>query len=148
MILSVGCGGNKKYPHSSLGDVNIDLEFPVVEIRNFIRSDAHFLPFRRKIFSEVRAIHVAEHLDDPLFFLREAARVCNGKILIVVPHFLSWSAYADSTHKWVFVGGRFCKIAWFMRFLAKLLPIRIRRIREKFFKYVLKRKESVVIEFD
>jgi len=35
-----------------------------------------------------------------------------------------------------------------MRIVAKLLSIRIRRIREKFFKYVLKRKESVVIELD
>jgi len=71
LILSVGCGGNKRYPHCSLGDVNIDLEFPIVEIRNFIRADAHFLPFRRKIFSEVKAIHVAEHLDNPLEKLQE-----------------------------------------------------------------------------
>jgi ubiquinone/menaquinone biosynthesis C-methylase UbiE len=46
--------------------------------------DAHHLPFRDGVFSQVHALSVIEHLRNPEKFLREASRVLSGKGFLVV----------------------------------------------------------------
>ena len=90
-ILDVGCGQKPK------GDVNIDLfvgksahsQVDVINpklIRNFIKADAHHLPFKDDCFSIVYASHLLEHLCNPLKALNEFNRVSNKFVLLKVPH--------------------------------------------------------------
>ena len=102
--LNVGCGA------TTIGDVNIDL-FPnrreqcvtpwnPKNIENFVLADAENLPFQTNIFKKIYAIHILEHLNNPLKALREWKRV--GKVITIkVPsaydidqtrsHFYTWN---------------------------------------------------------
>ena len=79
MKLNIGCGNNFD------GDLRIDVK-PTKAI-NMI-ADAHFLPFRESVFSDVMCTEVIEHLDSPLQALSEMKYVMNndGIILITVPN--------------------------------------------------------------
>lgn len=91
--LDVGCGNNPA------GDVNCDLfigKTPHIEDRdniidpktipNFIRCDAHHLPFKDSCFEEVFSSHILEHVDDATKVMLEMVRVTNNKILFKIPH--------------------------------------------------------------
>jgi len=145
LILSVGCGGNVKYLNVTIGDVNIDLEIPVRKIDNFVRADACLLPFRDRSFDKLLAIHILEHLEDPRTFLREGLRVCRGKIRIVAPNYLTWSAYHDKTHRWVFVKGKILRITPSLKFIASI-TVRFRHFRLFLQRYFQKKLEDIVIE--
>lgn len=83
MILDVGCGASPK------GDVNVDLHFKYPcqngKIRMDICADAHYLPFRNRVFSKVIAFEVLEHLKNPYGALLEFKRVAKHEILLTVP---------------------------------------------------------------
>lgn len=89
LILDVGCGSN---PH---GDVNIDAhpnnknqcweEWNPKNVKNFILTDAHKLPFRKEVFSKVLCIHTLEHLQNPLAALNEMKYIVNGTLDLRVP---------------------------------------------------------------
>ncbi len=143
--LSVGCGGNSKYRNWTRGDVNLDLNLPVVKMGNFVRADAHRLPFREKAFDTLSVSHLVEHLEDPRAFLKECLRVCDGKIKIVVPNYLEWAAYQDRTHKWVFIEGRIVRISGFIR-LAASLSIHFRHFRRLLQTFLRKSSSNVSIE--
>lgn len=73
MILDVGCGKHKR------GDVGIDYS------RNSeadVIADAHYLPFKDRVFNKVISAVVFEHSPNPLNFLEEQYRVLKkeGKI--------------------------------------------------------------------
>ena len=90
-VLDVGCGNNPR------GDVNVDLyiegikgqrKTPIFfgETPRFVRADLNkCLPFKENTFKTVLAIHVLEHLENPLFSLREFKRVATEKVIIFVP---------------------------------------------------------------
>lgn len=92
--LDVGCGDHPR------GDVNVDrylCENPEVEqykirhvdvkaIPNFVRADAHHLPFRDHAFSRVYCFDVIEHVLDPHRLMKELIRVCHGEVEIRAPH--------------------------------------------------------------
>lgn len=94
LTLDVGCG------HKAHGDVNIDL-YPVdmptqradgwkLELKknkNFIRADAHFLPFKNEVFKTVYAEHLLEHCKHPFTVVEEFERVSKEKVIIKVPRF-------------------------------------------------------------
>lgn len=97
LTLDVGCGASPK------GDVNGDLftghtrhnnmiTINPKKIKNFIKIDAQFLPFKDKVFKQAFSFHCLEHLEQPLFALTELGRVTNGKITIRVPcwHFYGY----------------------------------------------------------
>jgi SAM-dependent methyltransferase len=111
-VLDIGCGCRPK------GDVNCDLfigRTPHTEqswtinptvIPNFVRCDAHFLPFRDNSFLEVYSHHLLEHVDDPTKVLLEMFRVAKRKVRFEVPHRFQrtlWLKYKQcSAHKRVF----------------------------------------------
>jgi ubiquinone/menaquinone biosynthesis C-methylase UbiE len=84
--------------------VYVDLTMPSIKTYYFVVADAQLLPFRNKIFKDVYASHLIEHLPKPEKFLREARRVSTGKIHIWCPNIFSWGAtkWNDPTHKHIF----------------------------------------------
>jgi SAM-dependent methyltransferase len=95
-ILDVGCGVNK-YPGAigidriagTAADVLCDLD--------------HFpYPFADRTFSEVRAVHVIEHVSDVIRTMEEFHRllVPGGTVYIATPHYTDFSSFCDPTHRW------------------------------------------------
>jgi len=113
-----GSGGYKFNPYikPSLGVVYVDINPPNSDIGDalWIVADAHHLPFRDGVADRVYAIHVIEHLEEPMLFLRECYRVLKkgGMVMIVTPNFMSVNALADPDHKHVF---NFFKLRKMMR---------------------------------
>ena len=95
MILDVGCGNNPK------GDVNIDINMKKGVI-NFIRADAHHLPFKDNCFNRVFCYHCLEHLHNPLAVLREISRVKqnNGYVEIYTPSIYEVSCGCEHIYGW------------------------------------------------
>ncbi|MDH5439029.1 MAG: class I SAM-dependent methyltransferase [Candidatus Bathyarchaeota archaeon] len=98
MKVDVGCGA---YP---TGNVNVDLfrgdtphaGNPITPkvIPNFVRADAHHLPFRDAAFTEANCSHIIEHEGvDPDKVLTEILRVTEGVITLVVPHRINRSGW-------------------------------------------------------
>lgn len=99
MILDVGCG------RRPLGTVNCDLFVKGSKDHrcrplqpqitpNFVKCDAHCLPFRTRSFNIVISRHVLEHLDNPLVALEEWARVAENCVKVAVP-----SLYSEATQE-------------------------------------------------
>jgi len=93
MKLDVGCGDRPR------GDVNTDLfigwtphldrEDGIINpkvIPNFVRCDAHYLPFIEKVFDDSICSHVLEHIEDPMEAVKELVRVTKNLVTIIVPH--------------------------------------------------------------
>jgi len=110
LALDVGCGGSLRYPAKPRGTVNCDLELPKVKIPNFIRCDAHHLPFRDKCFTKITAFQVLEHCRDPVQVAKEMMRICIGKIVVTVPNVLSINQHSDETHVQAFTPPIFRKL--------------------------------------
>ena len=100
-VLDVGCGDSPQ------GMVNCDLNIGHTleggdqkkgitiipkEIRNFVRCDCHFLPFRTKSFETVVCSHVIEHIASPSKLLVEIVRVASLKVVVRCPHRFSRGA--------------------------------------------------------
>ena len=92
MRLDIGCGDKPT------GNVNCDLYIgfsphlgnprkiinPKIT-QNFVRCDAHYLPFKSSSFHVVYSSHLLEHLKNPTKALFEMLRVSKEKVLIAVP---------------------------------------------------------------
>lgn len=87
LALNLGCGSERGHKFLNLkGMVNVDVAITELNKKILdVRCDAHFLPFRDKVFSVVLMEHVLEHVDYPLNVLREMHRVSN-KAIIRVPN--------------------------------------------------------------
>ena len=89
-ILDVGCGdrprGTVNLDFGDYGDLYQRNQLNPSKIKNFVRGDAHHLPFRDNIFVEVRCWHTLEHLTGPALALSEMVRVANGVVKVVVPY--------------------------------------------------------------
>ena len=92
LTLDVGCGDRPQ------GLVNVDLNNDSNElyfksrkinpklISNFVKADAHYLPFKRNVFTIVYCYHTLEHLVKPDLAIKELKRVSNDTVEIRVPH--------------------------------------------------------------
>lgn len=91
MILDIGCGDRPQ------GTVNVDVDLSSEElyfkqrhieprlIPNFVKADAHYLPFRDHCFQKVVCYHTLEHLNYPVNAVKEMMRVANGTVKVHVP---------------------------------------------------------------
>ena len=96
LILDVGCGLNK-FPGAIGLDVNPRGRADVIADLD------HFpYPFRDGTFAEVRAIHVIEHVAQPIAMLEEFHRLlgAGGRVVIATPHYTDFSSFCDPTHRW------------------------------------------------
>jgi len=102
-ILNVGCGA------FSYCDVNTDLfigkniHSPQIikpkKLKNFVKSDGQYLPFKDNCFDLVYSGHVIEHVNNPFLFLKELIRVSKNRVLIKCPHRLGDKFYQLITRK-------------------------------------------------
>jgi len=102
-IVDIGCGDAylwkrfNVYGHENVTLVDID-SYPHP---NFVRADAHNLPFEDKTFDIALLCEILEHVRDPVQVLKEAKRVTKEKILITVPDEDNWiSLYRPKTPIW------------------------------------------------
>jgi hypothetical protein len=86
------------------GDVNCDLD-PTT--KPTVCCDAHFLPFREKIFGIAYSASTIEHVRHPSHMLHEMERV-SSRVMVLAPHWLSRYAKAP-THLWSF------HVSWFTK---------------------------------
>lgn len=95
LVLHLGCG-NRRRPDS----VNVDAApGPAVDL--VLDIDAHPWPWADGEVDEVHALHLFEHLADPVGFMVDAWRVLRpgGLLHLEVPHWQSRNAYTDPTHR-------------------------------------------------
>ncbi len=122
MTLDVGCGDNPQ------GTVNCDINVGKVleggdqkqgifiepkKIKNFVKCDAHHLPFRSDCFREVDCFHLIEHVEHPLKLLKELIRVSSDCVTIKCPHRFSRGAKLP-------FHVRYLNLFWFERTLCRL----------------------------
>jgi len=96
--LEIGAGNRKRHGGVSL-DCNPSTSPDVVHDLNVFP-----YPFQDSVFDEVYADNVLEHLEDPPAVMTELHRITKptGTIHIWVPHFRSYWAAIDPTHKHTF----------------------------------------------
>lgn len=95
MILHLGCGQKPV-----AGRVNVDMvDMPGVDVVHDL--DVHPWPWSDGSAAEIHALHVFEHVVDPLGFMEQAHRVLRpgGWLHIEVPHWQSQNAFTDPTHR-------------------------------------------------
>ena len=98
LCLDVGCGENP-FPYA---DVVCDLRRSEKYEKTFVISDAHFLPFRSKIFDFVVCHHVLEHVKNPQLAFRELKRVAKHGYIQTPSSFAENVLYAaPKQHQWV-----------------------------------------------
>lgn len=101
-IVDIGCGDATLWKiHGLYGKENIVLvDIDLYDHPNFVRADAHNLPFKDKSFDIALLCEILEHVEDPVQVLREAKRVAS-RILITVPDEANWiSLYRPYTPIW------------------------------------------------
>ena len=94
--LDVGCGINK-----SPGAIGIDRN-PDSHADVLCDLDHIPYPFADNSFTELRAIHVIEHLSDVIRSMEEFHRLVRpgGHVRIETPHYTDFSSFCDPTHRW------------------------------------------------
>lgn len=86
----VDIGGNKGHTFPNWKNVIVvDIDDYSDKVKNFVRADAHKLPFKNKQFDTAVLAEILEHVDNPIQVLKEAKRVAN-KIIITVPNEYEW----------------------------------------------------------
>jgi len=90
--LNLDIGSGHLRSQTARGDVNIDVERPVIKPRNFVQADAHHLPFRSNLFEKTSFYEVIEHIENPTKALEEAFRVLklNGTVEMTTPNPWHW----------------------------------------------------------
>lgn len=90
--LNIGCSDGSL--HKQIYDENVyGIDIKVDRnIKNFVRGDAHEMPFKNRCFDVLIAGEVIEHLYDPERFLRECKRLLQkgGILIVTTPNRKSW----------------------------------------------------------
>ena len=96
--LNLGCGKRIRKGFVNLDCVNIK---GVDIVYNLEETDKKRLPFSDNQFDYILADNVMEHIENFLPLMKEIHRVAkrNSIIDIIVPHFRSFGAFSDPTHK-------------------------------------------------
>jgi SAM-dependent methyltransferase len=108
-VLNVGAGRDCRRISDNI--VDVDLRYQEDEYtkshgtvpKPHVIADAHYLPFKEKVFDTVMSLHLLEHLEDPVGGLMEMLRVTKGNGVVCgaipdgsgnAPH----SYWRDKTH--------------------------------------------------
>jgi ubiquinone/menaquinone biosynthesis C-methylase UbiE len=121
--LDIGCGNNKM-PGATYIDIDPDVHPDIVHDLNKFP-----YPIADNSFDEIYAKHIIEHLNDPVGFMKEMARVLKpgGTIFVETPHFSSRVAYSEPQHKLFF--------SYFMfNSLINKLPLEVMEQKMTFYK--------------
>jgi hypothetical protein len=105
--LNLGCGmsGVYHWPGPIPKWVNVDHYFPpkIEAIHYFVLTDLNKRPwpFKKSTFSEIRAYHILEHLDNLSESIKEIHRIAQPKALIdiIVPYAGTLNDVANPAHK-------------------------------------------------
>ena len=97
MKLNIGCG-HKKYPKSDEW-INTDIVLSVGPDIIFNLEDG--IPFANNSIELIYIDNVLEHINNIYIVFSEISRVLKdeGKCIIKVPHYRSYNAFTDPTHK-------------------------------------------------
>ena len=98
MILNIGCGTLNR----SKKEIGYDID---LGCKPDVCGDIENLPFKDESFSEIRAIHVFEHVKEIVASFNECYRIMEvgGRLHIRVPLFPNVGSIADPTHVRYFV---------------------------------------------
>lgn len=108
-VLDVGCGDGESALDMGITEhdyVGIDIEPNNIRkieekgLQGEVVNVDQGLPFRDKTFDKVQCKAVIEHVEDPLFVIKECRRVTkkHGTILVIVPSDVSYDVWGDYTH--------------------------------------------------
>ena len=94
-ILDVGCGVRKQP-----GAIGVDRN-PASRADVLADLDRFPYPFAPCSFDRITAIHVIEHLSDPIAAMEEFHRLLRpgGRLIVETPHYTDFSSFCDPTHK-------------------------------------------------
>ncbi|MAG91777.1 hypothetical protein CMO83_03820 [Candidatus Woesearchaeota archaeon] len=102
-ILDIGCSTGNFIVQDSKNIIGIDIDMDAIKIArkrsvNAIhQKNPKKLPFRNETFNNVHSRHVLEHLEEPLGFMKEIARVLkkNGRLILFTdkPNKHFWDDY-------------------------------------------------------
>lgn len=108
LILEIGCSVGHHTQFGSDRKIGIDFDFEALSIarrKGFTVAQVDVqrgLPFKDGSFSSLDCQHVIEHVEDPLFLMKECHRVLKptGRAVIVTPNVQSvgFEFYIDYTH--------------------------------------------------
>lgn len=107
-ILEIGCSVGHHTQYGSERKIGLDLDFAALKIargKGFTVAQGDVqrgLPFRDNSFTSIDCQHVIEHVNDPVFLLRESLRVLKpgGRAVFVTPNVerLGFAFYNDYSH--------------------------------------------------
>ncbi len=102
-ILDLGCG-KRKVP----GAIGVDID-PCSSADIIFDLNRTPYPFQDNVFDRVYARHILEHLEDIVAVMKEIHRISKpgAHLLILTPHFSSYSSFTDISHKHHFASGSF-----------------------------------------
>lgn len=89
-IVDIGSNNGSVFPdsmRSNITSVDIDL----YDIPNFVRADAHKLPFKNNSFDTAVLAEILEHVNNPIKVIKEAYRV-SDRLIITVPNDSKWDS--------------------------------------------------------
>jgi len=121
--LDIGCGNNKM-PGATYLDIDPKTNPDIVH-----NLDKFPYPLADNSFDEIFAKHVIEHLEDPVGFMKEIARILKpgGTVYVETPHFSCRVAYSEPQHK------RFFSFFMFNSIINSL-PLEVIKQRLTFYK--------------
>jgi SAM-dependent methyltransferase len=107
-VLEIGCSVGHHTQFGGDRKIGIDFDFEALTIAHskgftVLQTDVRGgLPFKDASFSSIDCQHVIEHVEDPLFLMKECRRVLKpgGKAIIVTPNVraVGFDFYVDYTH--------------------------------------------------
>jgi len=98
MKLNLGCGTDIKKDYVNIDVVKLPGVNKIVDLNKLP------LPFNDNSADEIYLNHVIDHLDKPTLFLKDCHRVLKekGRIIIIIPHFTSATAFWGDIRKHVY----------------------------------------------